>query len=305
MNVEQTLGVFESALMACEQDGRSRVVRDGLDHEVWAASDMDGIRLLVGKEEVFPWRELNAALEGQIVNIGERAWFEIRAPSLARPERLGFAELISTALPTTGNPRVRGASFGRMGRFLLESERRCRCMLSVVYTESCLCLSTFSASNRCRWTTGLPDCIRILSSTFRASYRSRPPCAKTCRPYSEFEQLQCRRITICTSFLSRSGTETEPRGSHFGPAQSSAAHGTEELQWPALVAGLPDEDAPLYAKDRCCILRSLTIEPDLGLLSPSRLEAGTVYEGVSWRLRKSSSEGFYHWDRLSRCWKMW
>ena len=55
------------------------------------------IRLLVGKEEVFPWRELNAALEGRIVNIGERVWFEIRAPSLARPRTAGFfAELIST-----------------------------------------------------------------------------------------------------------------------------------------------------------------------------------------------------------------
>jgi len=43
MNVEQALGVFERALVACEQDGRSRVVRDGLDHEVWVASDMDGI----------------------------------------------------------------------------------------------------------------------------------------------------------------------------------------------------------------------------------------------------------------------
>ena len=70
MNVEQALGVFERALVACEQDGRSRVVRDGLDHEVWVASDMDGIRLLVDEEEAFQWRELNAALQGRVGSHG-------------------------------------------------------------------------------------------------------------------------------------------------------------------------------------------------------------------------------------------
>lgn len=300
MNVEQTLGIFESALMACEQDGRSRVVRDGLDHEVWAASDMDGIRLLVGKEEVFPWRELNAALEGQIVNIGERAWFEIRAPSLARPRTAGFfAELISTCpdqpqeiLTFVEHLLDEWEDFFSGIRAPLSVHAQRGLYGELLVLEHLLGLKPMPMDHWAGPTGHLHDFVFERSEhriEVKTSLRQDPVAH-----ISEFEQLQCSSdynlhlVFVALRHGDRSLVDLiSDLRNLLPPAELKSFNGRLGL------LGYSDEDAPLYAKGydvASCDLR--TIEPDLGLLSPSRLEAGTVYEGVSWRLRKSSIGGF-------------
>ena len=101
------------------------------------------------------------------------------------------------------------------------------------------------------------------------------------------------RLRFAPRFCRAQARRPEPRESHFGPARSLPPAELKNFNGRLGLLGYSDEDAPLYARGydvASCDLR--TIEPDAGLLSPSRLEAGTVYEGVSWRLRKSSIGGF-------------
>lgn len=300
MNVEQALGVFERALVACEQDGRSRVVRDGLDHEVWVASDMDGIRLLVAEEEAFQWRELNAALEGRIVNIGEGAWFEIRAPSLARPRTAGFfAELISTCPDQPQEVRTfvehlldEWEDFFSGIRAPLSAHAQCGLFGELLVLEHLLGLKPMPMDHWTGPTGHLHDFVFEPSKhriEVKTSLRQDPVAH-----ISEFDQLQCspefelHLVFVALKHGDRSLVDLiSDLRDLLAPAEQKNFNGRLGL------LGYSDEDAPLYARGydvASCDLK--TIEPSLGLLSPARLVAGTVYDSVSWRLRKSSIDGF-------------
>ena len=279
--------------------------------EVWAASDMDGIRLLVGKEEVFPWRELNAALEGRIVNIGERVWFEIRAPSLARPRTAGFfAELISTCPDQPQEIRTfvehlldEWEDFFSGIRAPLSVHAQRGLYGELLVLEHLLGLKPMPIDHWTGPTGHLHDFVFERSEhriEVKTSLRQDPVAH-----ISEFEQLQCSSdydlhlVFVALRHGDRSLVNLiSDLRDLLPPTELKNFNGRLGL------LGYSDEDAPLYAKGydvASCDLR--TIEPDLGLLSPSRLEAGTVYEGVSWRLRKSSIGGFLPLGHVDRCWK--
>lgn len=312
MNEEEALGIVERAFHACARDGRIRQVRSDFEHGLEVDAGKDVVRFLISESEIYDWRVVNAVFEGRVVETEGAVWYELRSDSLARPRVLGFfAEVILTA------PEEAAEVLEHLEVLLSEWEEvfaGVEAPLSkpaqrglfgeLIVLEHLLSLKPVPMKHWTGPTGHLHDFVFDAHHLeVKTSLRADPVAH-----VSEFDQFHVNgefRLDLVFVALRLGGRSLVDIIHDLRSRLDVGQRREFEIRLGML--GYKDEDAHLYDTGYDVVsveMRHITQE--LNLLDKTRIQAGTVFEHLTWRLRKSSIDGFVGMEECNdRLLEMW